>query len=233
MPTAPHPRNRLGLGIVVITIFACFAVELLELVIKGPTKDAVQSLSPVGLVAILASTIGWWLFASYDPEIPDAPRVRLWLRIAACATLVTQAAILLAQALPLIGIAAWPPGAALFYLSLVQVRRIARATGDTRLASHSLWCMIFAPVLFLAGIASMMATALIMTLEVSAALEAVGNGQTTPPAPAPALPHIPSWAMYLPMIPMMSGTLWYVALLTVGWIRFSRRARPVQYAPAY
>ncbi len=77
MPTAPHPRNRLGLGIVVITIFACFAVELLELVIKGPTKDAVQSLSPVGLVAILASTIGWWLFASYDPEIPDAPRVRL------------------------------------------------------------------------------------------------------------------------------------------------------------
>jgi hypothetical protein len=35
------------------------------------------------------------------------------------------------------------------------------------------------------------------------------------------------------MIPMMAGTLWYVALLTIGWIRFSRRARPVQYAPAY
>jgi hypothetical protein len=65
----------------------------------------------------------------------------------------------------------------------------------------------------------------------SSSLAAIHGGDAPPSSPT--VPHLPSGAIFLPMIPMMTATLWYVSVLTAAWIRFARRARPMQYAPAY
>src|SRR5262249_8530859 len=113
-----------------------------------------------------------------------------------------------------------------------HLRRVARAIGDTWLASRSLLCMIFAPAIFLVGVASMMAMMLVISLEMSSALAEIDGQGAQPVTPATHVPHIPSWAMFLPLIPMLAGVLWSLGILTTAWIRFIHRGRPVLFAPA-
>jgi hypothetical protein len=233
MPT-PHPRIRLGLGIIVVTALTTLAAEVLGLLFNGATTETTTALRPIAVLAMLAVTAGFWLFASRDPQAPDAPAVRLWLRIAACSLLVIETAVILNPKLLALGALAWLGSAAVFYLSLALLRHIARNTGDAPIASHSLWCMIFAPVLLLIGTASMMFIMMSIMLEANRDLAAIAGGQDAqPPAPQTPWPHIPSWAIFLPLIPMTAGGLWYLAVLAAAWLRMARpRASFPQYATA-
>jgi hypothetical protein len=221
-------RVRWGLGIVVITFLVGLAAELLALGIYGVREESIAGLTPLGVLGATFACVGWWLFASRDLG-PDSPSLRWWLRVAVSGSLLVWLLQRAGAGHPWMAVLAWPFGGATFYLSLILLGRKAKYAGDTRLASASVWCMIFAPVLMLAGFATMFGLSLFMIRDLDqmkAALGGAAGAQGAPATPTGSALDLPPWVLLLPLAPIAMGALWYMATLTRAWFGMLRSGPP-------